>query len=189
MCDGLPARCVCLASISRPLSNQPASEYRKYLAEGNCLALRYDNKRDFTPILLSLLPRYMRALLRFASSYMPCTPLGILHTLLRLNSVHLFAIGILSSFHHYLRSVFIMCYNIFCLAAGRFELPRQITASNLQSCHVCQFQHAATIENHRGGVKSPASQSPLCESPLDYKTSHPLLSRCKPISAVRHAWG
>jgi hypothetical protein len=67
-----------------------------------------------------------------------------------------------------------MCYNISSLGVGRFELPRQITASERQSCHVYQFQHTPTIENQGGGSSLPAN--PLSNSHLNYKSRHFILS-------------
>lgn len=137
---GLPARYVCLASISRPVSSQPASEYRKYLAEGNLRLMRCDNRRDFMPISPSLLPRYIRVLFLFAISYIPHIPLGILSMLSRLNSVHLFVIGILAS----LKSGYcIMCYNITTYKSplkvrwARLELANRLHGSAFQKHRVC----------------------------------------------------
>lgn len=179
---GLPARYVCLASISRPESSQPASEYRKYLAEGNLLFVRCDNKRDFIPISPSLLPRYIRVLFLFAISYIPHIPLGILSMLSRLNSVHLFMIGILSSLNSWYCT---MCYNIVTsftspLAVGRLELPRH-KATESQARPVCQFQHTAN-ENTGGGRDSPQPPSP--DSHLKHTPKHGHLSISKTIDSV-----
>ena len=147
---GLPARRVCLASISRPVSNHAASEYRKYLAEGNRLSLKCDNSRDFTPTLPSLLPRYIIRLFRFAISYIPHTPLGILSMFARVNNVHRLAIGMIPSLF---KKYCVLCYNITVhdMPTAGVEPARQF-ASKFQTCDVCQFHHVGV----QSGGSAPA---------------------------------
>lgn len=164
MCLGLPAWCVCLASMSRPLSNNPASKYRKYLADGKCLFDRCEPRRDFTPICPSLLPRYIRRFFLSAISYIPQIPSGILLTLVRLYRVHLFTIGISAS---YMKNTLQPCYNrvtyksppVVIMTAGEFESPRH-KATEFQARPVCRFQHAVAESGEGDLAKDCPSPKP-----------------------------
>lgn len=84
---------VALASISLPLSKGEAGAYLKYIAEGNFLCIKWEISLPFTPISLSLLPRYMMFLFLSAISYIPRV-FGSLSTFSLVNFVHCFCIGI-----------------------------------------------------------------------------------------------
>jgi len=132
----------CFASISLPFSKIFSSSTLKYCIEG--YNFFFVLILPATPVLVdSPLPMSKVFLFLLATSYAPL----MFPSFLRLSLVnldHFFCIGILSSF---MKTTLQVCYNISTLAVGRFELPRQITASELQSCHVCQFQHTAITEN------------------------------------------
>ncbi len=127
---------VCSASMSNPVPNSGAAEYRKYMADGNRLLIRWLINRPLTPCAPSLLPRYITSLFLLAISYIPHSPFGILSMFSRVYLVQRFCTAI--------RNLPNVWYNTTCqMAAGGFEPPRLTPASGFQSHHVCHFHHAA----------------------------------------------